>query len=116
MGEGAQRPNSCRLCRPPKRSEVPRTLMPFHSFRRIWSFSGRSAGFLLVHQRKVASTARFQPDHLWFPLVEGRVEGTPLSAGFGLLAFHRVFRCVAPGGKRAAKQRYGVCDEGVDTG
>lgn len=116
MGEGAQRPKNRRLCRPPKRSEVPVFLMPFSFVRRIWSFSGRSAGFLLVHQRKVASTARFQPDHLWFPLVEGRVEVTPLSADFGLLAFHRVLRCVAPGGKRAAEQRYGVCDEGAGTG
>lgn len=57
-----------------ERSEVPTPLMPFFSFRRIWSVSGRSTGFLLVYQRKVASTTCFQPDRLRFPLVEGRVE------------------------------------------
>lgn len=56
-----------------------------------------------MYQRKVASTAGFQPDHLWFPLVEGRVGVVLLSAGFGPLAFHRVFRCVAPGGKRCCE-------------
>ena len=72
MGEGAQRPKGCRLCRPPKRSEVPSPLMPFPFVRRIWSFSGRSAGFLLVHQGKVAPTTSFLPDHLWFLLLGGR--------------------------------------------
>jgi hypothetical protein len=82
-GEGAQRPKNRRLRRPPKRSEVPVPLMPFHSFRRIWSFSGRSAGFLLMDQGNLAPTASFLPDHFWFLLVGGRVGVALVSAGLG---------------------------------
>jgi hypothetical protein len=96
-GEVAQRPKKCRLCRPPKRSEVPLLLMPFSSFPRICSFSGRSGGVLLTYQRKVAPTTVFLPDHLWFLLVGGRVGVALVSAGRRHLSSYRVFRCMAPG-------------------
>lgn len=56
-----------------ERSEVPPPLMPFIFFSRIWSFSGRSGGFLLTFRGKIAPTTLFLPDHLWFLLVGGRV-------------------------------------------
>lgn len=81
MGEGAQRPKHCRLCRPPKRSEVPMFLMPFLSFPRICSFSGRSGGFLLTCRGKIAPTTSFLPTHLWFLLVGGGLEVALVSGG-----------------------------------
>lgn len=106
LGPGAQRwvrerqrPKNRRLCRPPKRSEVPVFLMPFLFFPHVWSFSGRLRRFLLVFQRKVAPTTCFLPDHLWFLLVGGRVEVALVSAGFGPFASYRVLRCMAPGRK-----------------
>lgn len=98
-----------------ERSEVPSPLMPFSSFPRIWSFSGRSWGFLLTYQRKVAPTTVFLPDHLWFLLVGGRGGVALVSAGRRHLSSYRVFRCMAPGRNVVAQQREGVCDEGVDT-
>jgi hypothetical protein len=111
MGEGAQRPKVCRLCRPPKRSEVPKPLMPFLSFRRIWSFSGRSAGLLLVYQRKDVSTLLCQPDPFHCPRVDTGLTLARLFAGFGLIAVHAFSRCMAPRGHGAAKQRRGVPTE-----
>jgi hypothetical protein len=52
-----------------------------YSFRRIWSSSGRSTGFLLVGQRKVAPTASFLPDPFCFLLVGGRLGVALVSAG-----------------------------------
>jgi hypothetical protein len=105
MGEGAQRPKNRRLCRPPKRSEVPVFLMPFLFIRRIWSFSGRSAGFLLVHQRNDVSTLLCPPAIFHCPRVDNGGTLARLFAGFGLFAVHRFLRCMAPGGHSAAKQR-----------
>lgn len=105
MGEGAQRPRDCRLCRPPKRSEVPIFLMPFSFLRRICSVSGRSAGKSLVRRCKAAPTRSFPLVAFWFPLVGTGWEWHRLCGEVRLLSSHWFFRCVAPGGNGDAKHR-----------
>ncbi|MDF9749172.1 hypothetical protein M2428_000602 [Arthrobacter sp. ES3-54] len=107
-GKGAQRPKDRRLRRPLKRSAVPVPLMPFSSFRRIWSSSGRSTGFLLVRQRKVAPTAPLRPDHLWLLPVGGSGRVALVSVGSGRFGSDRISLCVTPGRNAVCSFRLGI--------